>query len=154
MQDDYNRFIRRSMKQAKCNYEDIFSAYDEAENDFNGCVMTIDDTDMKNSCGCMGTMGDTDMKNSCGCGMTMGDTDREDTCCKAKTPCGYGNIAGDRQEQMKCKKSEKCDKDVPVMVFIEMQPFGKMYNEAEALCRGTLFPALDKPFTGRGGCCK
>ena len=122
VQDDYNRFIRRSMKQARCNYEDIFAADVE--------------------------------ENSCGCAMIMDDTDREDTCCKAKTPCGYGNIAGDRQEQMKCKKSEKCDKDVPVMVFIEMQPFGKMYNEAEALCRGTLFPALDKPFTGRGGCCK
>lgn len=98
MQDDYNRFIRRSIKQAKCNYEDIFSA---------------------DECGCMGTMDDSDMKNSCGC-------------------------------EVRCKPV--CDAAVPVMVFIEMQPFGRTYNEAEALCRGTLFPALDKPFTGRGGC--
>ncbi len=125
MQDDYNRFIRRSMKQAKCNYEDIFS---EA-----------------------GTLPDMDMNHACGCGMTMDDTDMNHACCKAKTPCGYGNIAGEQQKQKCC---EKCEKNVPVMVFIETQPFGRMYNEAEGLCRGTLFPALDKPFTGRGGNCR
>ena len=108
MQDDYNRFIRRSMKQARCNYEDIFAAD--------------------------GTVSDMDMNYSCGCGMTMGDMD-------AQNACGC---------EVKCKPM--CEKNVPVMVFIDMQPFGRMYNEAEALCRGTLFPALDKPFTGRGGC--
>ena len=138
VQDDYNRFIRRSMKQARCNYEDIFAA--------DG---TVSDMDMNHSCGCGMTMDDMDNmddKNSCGCMGTMGDTDRNDSCCKAKTPCGYGTVRGDQQKQ-KC-----CEKNVPVMVFIDMQPFGRMYNEAEALCRGTLFPALDKPFTGRGGC--
>ena len=135
VQDDYNRFIRRSMKQARCNYEDIFAA--------DG---TVSDMDMNYSCGCGMTMDDTDRNNSCGCMGTMGDTDMKNVCCKAKTPCGYGAVGGEQQAQM-C-----CDKNVPVMVFIEMQPFGRMYNEAEALCRGTLFPALDKPFTGRGGC--
>ena len=129
VQDDYNRFIRRSMKQARCNYEDIFAA--DVEENSCGCAMIMDDTDRKDSCGCMGTMGDMDMENPC---------------CKAKTPCGYGAIAVEQQKP-KC-----CDKNVPVMVFIDMQPFGRTYNEAEALCRGTLFPALDKPFTGRGGC--
>ena len=94
MQDDYNRFIRRSVMQAQCDYEDIFAA--DAE---------------EASCGCMGTMGDSDRKASCG-----------------------------------------CEKNLPVMAFVEMQTFGRTYNEAEGLCRGTLFPALDKPFTGRGGC--
>ena len=89
---------------------------------------------------------DDDMKNSCGCNGAMGDNDMQESCCKAKTPCGYGAVAGEKQKQ-KC-----CEKNVPVMVFIEMQPFGRTYNEAEALCRGTLVPALDKPFTGRGGC--
>ena len=50
MQDDYNRFIRRSVMQAQCDYEDIFAA--DAE---------------EASCGCMGTMGDSDRKASCGC---------------------------------------------------------------------------------------
>ncbi|MBQ1413690.1 MAG: spore coat associated protein CotJA [Clostridia bacterium] len=40
------------------------------------------------------------------------------------------------------------------MVFITCQTFGKQYNEAEALQRGTLFPALDKPFLGRGCHCR
>ena len=131
VQDDYNRFIRRSIEQAKrnyepCNYEDIF---------------TDSDADMKNSCGCMGIMEDTDTdtKNSCGCMEVMEDTDTG-----TKNSCGC---------KVQCKPtSEKCDKNVPVMAFVEMQPFGRMYNEAEGLCRGTLFPALDKPFTGRGGC--
>ena len=105
MQDDYNRFIIRSMKQAQCNYEDIFS-----------------DNDTGISCGC-GEMPDNDMNTSCGCEMNC---------------------------QTVCEK--KCEKNLPVMAFVEIQPFGRMYNEAEALCRGTLFPALDKPFTGRGGC--
>ena len=123
VQDDYNRFIRRSMKQARCNYEDIFAA--------DG---TVSDMDMNYSCGCGMTMDDMDTQNACGCGMTMGDMD-------AQNACGC---------EVKCKPM--CEKNGPVMVFIDMQPFGRTYNEAEALCRGTLFPALDKPFTGRGGC--
>ena len=126
MQDDYNRFIRRSMKQAQCNYEDIFA---DSE---CGCAGSMPDTDMNHSCGCEMTMNDSDMKNSCGCEMTMNDmTDS----------CGC---------ERKCRPI--CDADVPVMAFVTMQPFGRTYNEAEGLCRGTLFPALDKPFTGRGGC--
>lgn len=119
MQDDYNRFIRRSMKQARCNYEDIFAAYDDAGNAFDGCMGTMSDMNGKNSCGCGNVMSDTESHMDCGCGHNC------------KPVC-----------------------DIPVMVFIEMQPFGKMYNEAEGLCRGTLFPALDKPFTGRGGNCR
>ena len=115
MQDDYNRFIRRSIMQAQCGYEDIFS----------------DD-----ECACAGNLPDMDETPSCGCGMTMGDADSMNSCgCEGK-----------------CQPV--CEKNVPVMVFIEMQPFGRMYNEAEGLCRGTLFPALDKPFTGRGGHCR
>lgn len=113
MQDEINGFIRRSMKQAECGYEDIFA------DDACGCGMTMSQTDEDNSCGCAGTMGDAVTKDACGCGV-------------------------------QCRSV--CDQAVPVMVFIEAQPFGRMYNEAEGLCRGTLFPALDKPFTGRGGC--
>ena len=117
VQDDYNRFIRRSMKQAQCNYEDIFAA-DASE---YSVTMTEAETDTNHSCGCNGVMGDSETTDSCGC-------------------------------KMQCKPM--CENNLPVMAFVEMQPFGRMYNEAEALCRGTLFPALDKPFTGRGGCCR
>lgn len=41
--------------------------------------------------------------------------------------------------------------ELPVMVFIEPQSFGRLYNEAEGFRQGTLFPALNKPFCGRGG---
>ena len=113
MQDDFNRFIRRSIRQAQCNYEDIFA---------------------DGACGCGMTMGDSDNEKNCGCGMTMGDMENTNSCgCRNKNKPG-------------------CEKNVPVMAFVEMQTFGRMYNEAEGLCRGTLFPALDKPFTGRGVC--
>ncbi len=128
MQDDYNRFIKRSIKQAQCNYEDIFAA-DEC-----ACAGTMPDMDDNNSCGCMNVMDDTDMTESCGCCGVMSDMNNHCDCEKTCQPM--------------------CDKNIPVMAFVEIQPFGRMYNEAEGLCRGTLFPALDKPFTGRGGNCR
>jgi hypothetical protein len=109
VQDDYNRFIQRSVLQAQCGYEDIFT---------DG--------------GCCGKLPDSDNEDSRGCKMTMPDSDNNGCYEKNGSP--------------------SCEKNVPVMAFVEMQPFGRMYNEAEGLCRGTMFPALDKPFTGRGGC--
>ena len=35
------------------------------------------------------------------------------------------------------------------MVYGPMQKLDKTYPNEEALCRGTLFPELDKPFKGR-----
>lgn len=35
------------------------------------------------------------------------------------------------------------------MSYTPMQCIGSVYNEQEALMRGTLFPELDKPFRGR-----
>lgn len=32
------------------------------------------------------------------------------------------------------------------MAYIKDQPFGEIYSMGEALCRGTLFPDLDKPY--------
>lgn len=43
--------------------------------------------------------------------------------------------------------------DLPVMVFIKPQVWDCTYSCGQALTRGTLFPALDKPFMGKGGCC-
>lgn len=41
---------------------------------------------------------------------------------------------------------------LPVMVFIPVQRWDTVYDCDRALDRGTLFPALDKPFFGKGGC--
>lgn len=65
-------------------------------------------------------------------------------------PCGCGEQVSQHESVQKCQD----DCDVPVMAFIPMQDFCRMYNEAEGLRRGTMFPALDKPFYGRGrDCC-
>lgn len=39
--------------------------------------------------------------------------------------------------------------ETPVgMFYVPMQSWGKVYDPDAALCRGTLFPDLDKPFIG------
>lgn len=43
--------------------------------------------------------------------------------------------------------------ELPVMAFIQPQEWDCTYSCGQALVRGTLFPALDKPFMGKGGCC-
>ncbi len=102
MQDDYNRFIEHSIRQAQCQYEDIFTE---------------------------DVMSEQMETDQCGNALTM-----------QTKKCGSD-------------KMYRPENELPVMVFIEMQQFGKMYNEAEGLQRGTLFPALDKPFMGGGYRC-
>ena len=41
---------------------------------------------------------------------------------------------------------QACECDLPAMVFPVMQEYGNLYNPDTALCRGTLFQCLDKPF--------
>jgi hypothetical protein len=65
-------------------------------------------------------------------------------------PCGCGEQSAQSDSEQQLQR----DCDIPVMVFIPMQDFCRMYNEAEGLRRGTMFPALDKPFYGKGrNCC-
>ena len=45
------------------------------------------------------------------------------------------------------------NQNVPVMVFADLQPVGELFSTEEALCRGTLFKNLDKPFIGRNTRC-
>ncbi len=41
-------------------------------------------------------------------------------------------------------------KDLPIaMAYVPMQKWSEVYSENDALCRGTLFPELDKPFFGK-----
>ena len=41
----------------------------------------------------------------------------------------------------------------PAMAYVPVQVWCETYAPDRALCRGTLFPALDLPFE-RGGCCR
>lgn len=58
------------------------------------------------------------------------------------------------------RPKERCEvQNVPGMAFIYFQPdinSCDVYDCAEAISRGTLFPGLDKPYSGiaRGGSCK
>ncbi len=38
---------------------------------------------------------------------------------------------------------------VVAMAYVPWQEWDDIYSEEVALCNGTLFPALDKPFLGR-----
>lgn len=40
------------------------------------------------------------------------------------------------------------------MAYVPWQEFKDLYPAEKALCRGTIFEELDKPFLGKGGCCK
>lgn len=39
----------------------------------------------------------------------------------------------------------------PAMAYVPFQENFDMYEPEEGLCRGTIFPVLDKPFTGKRG---
>ena len=40
------------------------------------------------------------------------------------------------------------------MAYVPWQDFNDLYATEKALCRGTIFQKLDKPFSGKGGCCR
>ncbi len=42
-----------------------------------------------------------------------------------------------------------CDGQVVAMAYVPDQGWGDIYDESTALKQGTLFPELNKPFTGR-----
>ncbi len=46
--------------------------------------------------------------------------------------------------------------DTPVgMAYVPFQLWGDVYEAEEGIARGTMFPALDKPFlAAEGGCCE
>ena len=46
-------------------------------------------------------------------------------------------------------------KTLPIaMAYVPWQEFRNLYAAEKSLCRGTIFEELDKPFSGKGGCCK
>lgn len=46
--------------------------------------------------------------------------------------------------------AEPIENAVLTMAYVPMQKFGALYNNEDALCAGTLFADLDKPFCGKG----
>ena len=40
------------------------------------------------------------------------------------------------------------------MAYVPWQRFDQTYDLSKALCVGTIFPELDKPFCGKRGVCK
>lgn len=42
-----------------------------------------------------------------------------------------------------------CPGQVVGMAYVPWQQFGQVYDPKKALITGTIFPELDKPFTGR-----
>ena len=72
------------------------------------------------------------------------------------TPSGQGccpACARSQRTQQPCRNAEPVCTSLPVMAFVEPQVWDCAYSCGQALARGTLFPSLDKPFMGKGGCC-
>lgn len=73
----------------------------------------------------------------------------------------YGNTYRPRTQALRssCTRQASCcvpdtSSLVPLplaMAYVPIQTWGETYTPEKALCRGTVFPVLDLPFT-RGGC--
>ena len=72
---------------------------------------------------------------------------------------GYVSCAQPQRSPVRsCQTCQTCHPDagaaltLPLaMAYGPVQTWGETYSPEQALCRGTLFPALDLPFM-RGGC--
>ena len=59
------------------------------------------------------------------------------------------------EEKPPCKGMLDPLKTLPIaMAYVPWQEFQNLYAAEKSLCRGTIFEELDKPFLGKGGCCK
>ncbi len=68
-------------------------------------------------------------------------------------PCGQNvRVQSHGAVRMECAAQPDCP-PMPVMAFVPVQTWDCAYTCGQALARGTLFPSLDKPFKGKGGCC-
>lgn len=50
--------------------------------------------------------------------------------------------------------SDEISKMPPAMAYVPWQRWCNLYESEVALSKGTIFIELDKPFRGKGGCCK
>jgi hypothetical protein len=60
---------------------------------------------------------------------------------------GKQNMTNSMSDAM--QSMEDCAGQVPAMTYVPWQTFTKAYEPQKALMTGTIFPELDKPFTGR-----
>ena len=69
--------------------------------------------------------------------------------CRSNAAGAAANSGGRyTQQRRRCPQEQ-----LPVMVYIVEQEWSSVYPSDRALQQGTLFPVLDKPFFGKGGCC-
>lgn len=61
------------------------------------------------------------------------------------------NLSVWRTERPSATMSRFPDETPPAMAYVPFQQEMSTYSPEEALCVGTLFPVLDKPFTGKRG---
>jgi len=61
------------------------------------------------------------------------------------------NLSVWRTERPSNTMSRFPDETPPAMAYVPFQQEMTTYPPEEALCAGTLFPVLDKPFTGKRG---
>ena len=66
---------------------------------------------------------------------------------------GCGSCGGDCGGGCTGETGGRCPQQ-PAMGYVPDQSFSKLYTPSTALCRGTLFGALDKPFSGKGCHCE
>lgn len=103
-----------------------------------GCEKKVDHV---HSCGCAEKV---ERASTCGCAEKI---KRESSCgCEEKT-----------EYVSSCGCTEKAVREsaafTPVMAYVPFQEWEEPFCEMEALCVGTLFPSLEKPFLGKRGCC-
>lgn len=62
-----------------------------------------------------------------------------------KTDCGYQQY---HTGECNCEKSVFPSCTPPAMAYVPFQKWCEVYSMDKALCQGTLFPVIDKPFVG------
>ena len=116
----------------------------------------------ENACGCENMCGCEAVTaaerraaaSGCGCEAVTARERRE-----AVSGCGCEAVtARERREAASNCGCDSCQKENALcgfplaMAYVPWQSWRRIYGEEKALCAGTIFEELDKPFYGRGGC--
>lgn len=101
-------------------------------------------------------------RNTMGSARSMQDSARsvQDTDCSCREPDNsrsesrtMADTACPKRKDNSCSGNDSItcftSTDFPIgMAYVPMQTWGPLYDPQKALCQGTLFPELDKPFLG------
>lgn len=68
--------------------------------------------------------------------------------------CGCNNPGNAVNDTVRISVPDSSGGMVLAMAYVPKQKLCEVYDVETALVNGTLFPELDKPFLGKGGCCK